>query len=450
MKAIRYLLLYLASAACLAMLPAPPAHGADDALAGTERLTIERPLDEWMVEGGDKGDGVPGNEAALQAFAEGLGLPGRLAAQATAWLTESLPRVEKDEAIQAAQARESRQLNELQTHVQNLLLCSHQVRDARWRLNPAAADAWKQQQPQLRKWVHDELIGRLPHARLPLRPRSRRALETDRYLGYEIVLDVFDDVLAAGMLLIPKGMQEAEKRPVVVCQHGLEGTPLDTISRETRPYSTYKAFSEELVKQGFVVYAPQNPYRGGDRFRVLQRMSNPLGRSLFSYIIAQHEQTLDWLSTLPFVDSRRIAFYGISYGGKTAMRVPPLVERYRLSICSGDFTDWPRTLVSNNEPFSYLFTPEYEVFEWNLAHVASYAELAMLMTPRPFMVEEGHRDGGQPSEWVAGEFGKVRRHYDQLGLDDRAVLEFFDGPHTIHGQGTFRFLHHFLDEPAGR
>lgn len=403
-----------------------------------------------LVVNGDQGDGAPGNEAALRAFAEGLRLPGRLSSPAAAWWPQSRPRVEKNELLQSAYAREKRQLDELQTHVQSLLLRSHQVRDARWRLNPVAPEAWKGQQSQLRTWVHEELIGRVSLARSPLRPRSRRVLETDRYVGYEIVTDVFDEVIAAGVLLIPKGLKDAEKRPVIVCQHGLEGTPLDTISREPKPFATYKAFSEELVQQGFIVYAPQNPYRGGDRFRVLQRMSNPLQRSLFSYIIAQHEQTLDWLSSLPFVDPQRIAFYGISYGGKTAMRVPPLVERYRLSICSGDFTDWPRTLVSNNERFSYLFTSEYEVFEWNLAHVASYAELALLMTPRPFMVEEGHRDGGQPSEWAAGEFGKVRRHYDQLGLGDHAVLEFFDGPHTIHGQGTFRFLTHFLDEPAGR
>ena len=255
-------------------------------------------------------------------------------------------------------------------------------------------------------------------------------------------------MIASGILLLPKNLTAGEKRPVVVCQHGLEGVPLDTITREPRAFAYYKAFSEELVNRGFIVYAPQNPYRGGDRFRELQRMSNPLKRSLFTYIIAQHEQTLDWLATLPHVDPKRIAFYGLSYGGKTAMRVPPLVDRYCLSICSGDFTDWPRTIASNEERCSYLFTSEYETPEWNLAHVASYAELARLMSPRPFMVEEGHRDGGQPSEWVAGEFGKVRRHYDQLQIGDHTELEFFDGPHTIHGQGTFRFLHRHLHWPV--
>ena len=396
-----------------------------------------------LVVSGRQGDGEAGSDSALLAFALGLRVADQLAPIETAWSRDESITADPLDAARTVLDRETRQFEELQAHVQTLLHRSHQVRDARWRLNPAAIQEWQRKQPQLRKWVHEELIGKVSDARLPLRPRSRRVIETEQCVGYEVVIDVCEDVIAGGILLIPRGLKPGEKRPVVVCQHGLEGTPLDTISQEPRAHAIYKAFSVELVKQGFVVYAPQNPYRGGDRFRELQRMSNPLQRTLFSYIVEQHEQTLDWLATLPFVDPDRIAFYGISYGGKAAMRVPPLVERYRLAICSGDFTDWPRTLAANDERFSYLFTSEYEVFEWNLAHVASYAELAMLMSPRPFMVEEGHRDGGQPSEWVAGEFGKVRRHYDQLGIGDRAVLEFFDGPHTIHGTETYRFLRRF-------
>ena len=400
-----------------------------------------------LVTSGVNGDGPPGTEASLKSFADGLGLGAELSLQPTPWLADSPAFGNADDISRDAKAREQRQFDELQAHVQSLLMKCHQTRDVRWRLNPTGIEDWTRQSVELREWVHDEMIGRLPHLRLPFSPRSRRILANDTYVGYEIVLDVFPDVIAGGILLMPVGIKPGEKRPVVVCQHGLEGTPMDTVSRDAEHSRYYKSFSEELVKQGYIVYAPQNPYRGGDKFRQLQRMSNPLQRSLFSYIIAQHEQTLDWLATLPQVDSTRIAFYGLSYGGKTAMRVPPLVEKYSLSICSGDFTDWPRTMASNNEKFSYLFTSEYEVFEWNLAHVASYAELAMLMTPRPFMVEEGHRDSGQPSEWVAGEFGKVRRHYDQLGLGDRALLEFFDGPHTIHGQGTFEFLRRHLNPP---
>ncbi len=420
----------------------------DRATAMSRPLGKEQEL--VLAVSGPNGDGPAGSDAALRAFAAGLGLDQGFDEKPAGWQRDASRPIELTLAFQDAAARQKRQFDELQIHAQSLLRRSPQVRDANWLRNPTSADDWKQKRESLRDTVHDELIGRLPRQRLPHNARTRRILDTDQYAGYEVVLDVVDDVIASGMLLLPKNLAAGEKRPLVVCQHGLEGTAMDTISRDPKAFGYYKAFSEELVKRGFLVYAPQNPYRGGDRFREIQRMSNPLRRSLFSYIIAQHEQTLDWLATLPNVDPNRIAFYGLSYGGKTAMRVPPLVDRYCLSICSGDFTDWVRTIASNEERCSYLFTSEYEIPEWNMAHAASYAELAMLMAPRPFMVEAGHRDGGQPTEWVAGEFGKVRRHYDQLEIGDRTEIEFFDGPHTIHGQNTFRFLHRHLNWPANR
>ena len=114
-------------------------------------------------------------------------------------------------------------------------------------------------------------------------------------------------------------------------------------TRNGRSLASDPLFAARLAERGFVVFAPHNPYRGGDKFRVLQRKANPLGLSLFSVIIAQHEQILNWLSELPFVDSQRIGFYGLSYGGKTAMRVPALLDRYCLSICSAD---QPRRRIS--------------------------------------------------------------------------------------------------------
>jgi len=31
-----------------------------------------------------------------------------------------------------------------------------------------------------------------------------------------------------------------------------------------------------------------------------------------------------------------------------------------------------------------------------------------------------------------------------MGIPDRTEIEWFDGPHTINGAGTFRFLERFL------
>ena len=124
-------------------------------------------------------------------------------------------------------------------------------------------------------------------------------------------MDVFPDVIAYGILLLPKGIKEGEKRPVVVCQHGLEGRPQDVADPKVEsPY--YHQFAVRLAEQGFITFAPQNLYIFGDRFRTLQRKANPLKKTLFSVIVPQHQQITDWLKSLPYVDPARIAFYGLS------------------------------------------------------------------------------------------------------------------------------------------
>ena len=120
---------------------------------------------------------------------------------------------------------------------------------------------------------------------------------------------------------------------------------------------------------------------------------------------------------------------------------------YCLSICSADYNEWVMKNASTEMPFCYVFTGEYEIFEWKMAHVANYAELSNLMIPRPFMVERGHDDGVGIDEWVSFEYAKVRRQYNKLGIGDKTEIEYFDGPHKINGQATYEFLHRHLNWP---
>jgi hypothetical protein len=88
------------------------------------------------------------------------------------------------------------------------------------------------------------------------------------------MLDVWPDVFAYGILLVPKNFQPGERRPVVVCQHGLEGRPEDVADPKIDSHY-YHMFAVRLAEEGFVTYAPQNPYIGEDRFRVIQRRGAP-------------------------------------------------------------------------------------------------------------------------------------------------------------------------------
>jgi dienelactone hydrolase len=340
--------------------------------------------------------------------------------------------------------RQERQLHELDRHNQQVLTRSPDVRRAFMsKLDTSSVEKFENTSEHYRKALYDDVLGHFYDDLLPQNACTRKAYETDKYVGYEVMLDVFPDVFAYGVLLLPKDLKPGEKRPVVVCQHGLEGRPKDTIEGDN-PF--YHAFATRLAERGFITFAPQNLYIFGDRFRVLGRKANPLGKTIWSIIIPQHQQILNFLKGLPNVDPKRIAFYGLSYGGKTAMRVPAVLTDYCLSICSGDFNEWVVKNASTTLSMSYVFSPEYEIFEWDLGSTFNYYEMAAMIAPRPFMVERGHFDGVSTDEYVAFEFAKVRRLYNgQLKIGDRCAIEFFDGPHTIHGQGTFDFLHKHLD-----
>jgi hypothetical protein len=345
--------------------------------------------------------------------------------------------------------RLKRQFDQLVEHTQRVV---RQAEDKRqeffWtKLNLKTLADYQQSCAPLRQYLLEEVIGKLPPPDRPANPRSRPLHDEPKWRSYEVTLDLYGDVFAQGILCVPKGLKAGERRPVVVCQHGLEGRPTDVVNpKEVTKY--YHSFGSALADRGFVVFAPQNPYIFQNHFRQLQRKANPLKLSLFSFIVRQHERILDWLAGLPFVDEKRMGFYGLSYGGKTAMRVPALLDRYCLSICSGDFNEWIWKNTSVDFRGSYLYTNEYEMPEFDLGNTFGYAEMAALIAPRPFMVERGHDDGVGIDEWVAYEYAKVRRLYAKLGIPERTAIEFFNGGHQINSQGTFAFLHKHLNWPA--
>src|SRR5262249_17763347 len=236
-------------------------------------------------------------------------------------------------------ARMKRQVGQLADYTQAVIRTSELRRYAYWsKADSSSPEKWEASIAPYREAFHAELIGAYPKATEPLEARTVKMYDEPKWTGYGVEIPVWPDVVASGILLLPKDLRPGERRPVVVCQHGLEGRPEDVVDPKIK--SVYNAFAGQLADRGYVVYAPQNPSIFTERFRLLQRKLNPLKRSLFSVIVRQHERTLDWLSTLPQVDPSRLAFYGLSYGGKTAMRVPAILTRYCLSICSGDFNEW--------------------------------------------------------------------------------------------------------------
>ena len=386
----------------------------------------------------DEGQGSPGSTEALHAFLDALRVPGDVKLSGRA---PTDARAGFDPSV-----RLHGQFTQLVDFTQRAVLESESVRNRFWeKADRSSVEKWQRSTEYYRRYLWEEIFGKLQGVEENPPVQTRRLYAEPNWTGYEVFLPMWGDVFAYGILLVPNAINPDECRPVVVCQHGLEEKPQDVILGDSEGEHYNHNFAADLADHGFVVYCPQNPYRGGDNFRKLQRLANPLKYSLYSYILSQSERMLNWLATQPFVDPKRIGFYGLSYGGKTAMRVPPLLGQYALSICSGDFNEWIWKMTRNDEPFTYCFTREYETCEFNLGNTFNHSDMANLMTPRPFMVERGHNDPVSLDSWVAYEYAKVQRHYELFGLYEQTRIEYFNGPHGIHGVGTFDFLHKLLN-----
>jgi len=410
-----------------------------------------------LIIGADGAPAGPGSAEALREFARRLGV------EKPFTLSDTMPADQRRNFDPSA--RRHRVMRNMEQHVQSLVQASDKVRDEaflykvmpqlkgpRWTTEPSLAvhdpAPFIAAAKSYRERFHTDGMGRFDEAPLALNPRMRLFRESEKWTAWDVVLDVWPEVFAWGLLVLPKDIPAGERRPVVVCQHGRDGLPRKTIDEGNPGYSQVAA---RLAERGFIAFSPHNLYRGEDRYRWLSRKANTVQASLFSFIIPQHDAILRWLGSLPQVDADRIAFYGLSYGGETAVRVPSILEKYALSICSGDFNQWTRKVASTSEPFSFMRTIEWEMPYWNLGHTFDYAEMAYLMIPRPFMVERGHLDTVGRDHWVAYEYGKVRWLYAQLGLSDRTAIEFFQGGHSMKQQGTLDFLHQHLrwPKPAG-
>ena len=198
----------------------------------------------------------------------------------------------------------------------------------------------------MRRHFAEEFIGRFPISASAPPARTRRLAEfsNDQFDAYEVVQEVFPRVDAWSWLLLPKNITPGERRPVVVCQHGANSDPGDLVENEAadrRAHGIYRAYAARLAARGFVVVVPSMPNStGGEPFKQLQRKANPLRKSIFSLVVASQERLLQWLKQQPFVDSRRIAYYGMSYGGQAALRVPVVLDDFAAVVCSGHFNDF--------------------------------------------------------------------------------------------------------------
>ncbi len=153
----------------------------------------------------DDGAGPYGSEGALTAFLAAMGDEAGLTSQGP-------PPQQLEPGIDPA-VRENRQLHELDRHNQWLLTESQYTREKFMsKLDTSSPEKFQQSADGYRDFFYRQVIGRFDDPMLPPNPRSRKTYDEPKWTGYEVVLDVFPDLIANGILLVPKDIKPGERR----------------------------------------------------------------------------------------------------------------------------------------------------------------------------------------------------------------------------------------------
>lgn len=194
-------------------------------------------------------------------------------------------------------------------------------------------------------------------------------------------------------------------------------------------------FAQRLAQDGYLVCAIEQ--RGfGERLtdQVDTERQNACRHLAFEYLT--HGKTLagerlrDALRTIDYLQSRddilpdTIGCTGHSGGGTTALFLAALDDRIRVSVVSGYFCDYEKSILGMQH-CECNYVP-------GLLTLGNIGDITALITPRPLCLIQGESDPIFPLDGVHAPYETVQRAYEITGSSDSCRLTVHPGGHAYH------------------
>ena len=232
-------------------------------------------------------------------------------------------------------------------------------------------------------------------------------------------------------LLTPEGYRGA--LPAVLCLHGHHTSKENVVGLRSSPFGV--DFGLRLAKRGFVVLAPDIPYSKDMAKEDLLSLNLIMaGRTLTGLRVSFLRALLDYLSGLPFVDSKRIGCVGWSMGGGLTLYLAAIDKRIKAAAISGYFGTFKDTFMRRRQSTDNYIPGILQVGEMH--------DIACLIAPRPLWIEGGENDPEFPKESFLKAVRKLELCYK--GHEDRLHWHLTPGGHRFGGGGLEEWFEKWL------
>jgi poly(3-hydroxybutyrate) depolymerase len=288
---------------------------------------------------------------------------------------------------------------------------------------PSGASEWKSERPEVLRKVLDSLGD------LPPRPSPQKVRVVSRELrpGYtveRVAIDNGADGEVSALVLVPEGLKAPA--PAVMWLHSSTPDKNQVLTPDT--FWGEAPLGETLCKAGYVVLSP-DAYWHGDRVGTgpsgaaetlrgeqesLFKLNLWLGRTLWGMFVRDDQVALDYLSSRPEVDRKRIGATGMSMGSTRAWWLAAVDDRVAAAVGIACLTRYENLIRHGQlqQHGVYYFTNGL------LKHFDSEGVIA-LIAPRPFLALTGDLDAGSPADGVRDIERQVSRVYGALGASER-------------------------------
>ena len=166
--------------------------------------------------------------------------------------------------------------------------------------------------------------------------------------------------------VFPSDFDATKKYPVIIYVYGGPHAQLIT---NTWPVGRYSLWFYRMAQEGYIVFTLDN--RGSSN-RGLE-FEQATFRNLGTVEIEDQLKGIEYLTSLPYIDSNRIGVYGWSYGGfMTTSLMLRANNKFKVGVAGGAVIDWNMYEVMYTE--RYMDTPETNKEGYEKASLLNYVD----------------------------------------------------------------------------